>query len=172
MKLISNFKFQISNLHGFTMIELIVVFLVMAVLSTVGIASFVDYSRAQVLQQAANDLVNTLNTAKTRTVSQNKPIECPSTSVLQSYSVTINTGAGTYSLNVTCSGVTTPLSTTPLTRDVSFNSASDTPPTTTINVIYPVLTGGVRGTGNIVLMSFNKTKTITISSSVGNISVQ
>lgn len=169
----NNLTMQQFNNKGFTLIELIVVFSVLAVLSTVGIASFASYSRAQVLQQATNDLVNTLNTAKVRAASQTKPSQCLSESVLQGYSVTINIAARTYSLNVICSGITTSLSTTTLPVNVSFNSATGVPPTTATNIIYPVLTGGVSGAGNIVLSSYNQTKTITITiCPVGGIQVQ
>lgn len=167
----NNSTIQQFNNKGFTLIELIVVFSVMAVLSTVGIASFSSYSRAQVLQQATNDLVNTLNTAKVRAGSQTKPSQCLSASVLQGYSVTINIAARTYSLNVVCSGTSIVLSTSVLPVNVAFNQSTGTPPTTTTSVTYPVLTGGVKGSGNIVLSSYNQTKTITICP-VGGIQVQ
>lgn len=165
-------KKLIFNSSGFTMIELIVVFSIMAVLSTFGIASFVSYSRTQVLQQATNDLVNVLNTAKTRSASQIKPSSpCLATSILQGYSLTVNIAARTYSLNIICSGTTTALSTTTLPTNVFFNSISGTPPTTTTNIIFPILTGGTTGSGNIVLSSFGQTKTV-VTSSVGGVSVQ
>lgn len=167
----NNSTIQQFNNKGFTLIELIVVFSVMAVLSVAGIASFSSYSRTQVLQQAANDLVNTLNTAKVRAASQTKPSQCLSASVLQGYSVTLNIAARTYSLNVICSGASTVLSTSVLPVNVAFNLATGTPPTTTTGVTYFVLTGGVNGSGNIVLSSFGLTKTVVVSS-VGNISVQ
>lgn len=156
-----------SRSNGFTMIELIVVFSVMAVLSTVGIASFASFSRAQVLQQAANDLVNVLNTAKTRAASQIKPsiLQC-NNGILESYKVVINDpSANKYTLYAVCSGSSVGAMTTTLPLNVSFNSAAVT------SIIYPVLTGGVNGAGNIVLSSYSLTKTINISS-VGNISVQ
>lgn len=169
MKLISNFKLHISNLRGFTLIELIVVFSVIAVLSTIGVASFVSYSRAQTLQQATNDFITVLNTAKARASAQVKPSPtCISTSALQGYSVTVNIVARTYSLNVICSGTTTAISTSTLPTNVSFNSAAGIPPTTTTNVRFSVLTGGVTGTGNVVLSSYGATKTVTINS-VGGI---
>ncbi len=167
----NNSTIQQFNNRGFTLIELIVVFSVMAVLSVVGIASFASYSRAQVLQQATNDFVNVLNTAKTRAASQIKPVQCLSTSVLQGYRVTLNITSRTYSINVICSGTVSSLSTTTLPVNVSFNQATANPPTTTTSITYPVLTGGVNGNGDIVLSSFSKTKTVKISP-VGGISVQ
>ncbi len=169
MKLISNFKFQISNLRGFTLIELIVVFSVIAVLSTIGVASFVSYSRAQTLKQATNDFITVLNTAKSRASAQVKPSsQCLSSRVLQGYSVTVNISGRAYSLNIICSGVTTVLSTLTLPTGVTFNSATATPPTTTTNIVFSVLTGGVTGTGDVVLNAYGATKTVTINS-VGGI---
>lgn len=169
MKLISKLKLPASNQRGFTLIELIVVFSVIAVLSTIGVASFVGYSRAQTLQQATNDFITVLNTAKVRASAQVKPSPtCLTTSTLQGYSVTVNIVARTYSLNVICSGTTTSISTTTLPTNVTFNSASGIPPTTTTNIIFSVLTGGVSGIGNVVLSSYGATKTVTINS-VGGI---
>ena len=169
MRFISNFKFQTSNLRGFTLIELIVVFSVIAILSTVGVASFVSYSKAQTLQQARNDFVTILNTAKSRSSAQVKPSsQCLSNRVLEGYSVTINIPARTYSLNIVCSGIATVLSTATLPTNVTFNAATDTPPTTTTNIVFSVLTGGVTGTGSVVLNAYNATRTVTINS-VGGI---
>lgn len=171
-KSILKFQFFGINTPGFTMIELIVVFSVMGVLSTIGLASFVSYSRSQVLQQATNDFTTFINSAKTRAASQVKPsTQCTSLSILQSYSVTINIVARTYSLNVTCSGNSTVLQTTTLPQNVSFNSATASPPTTTTNIIFPVLTGGVNGSGNVVISSYSLIKTVTVSP-VGGILVQ
>ena len=148
---------------GFTLLELIIVFTVIAILSTVGLASFVNYSKTQALQQSYNDLLNTLNTAKSDAFSQIKPSQCNSYT-LNGYSVVINTSTWkSYSLNVICSGNTFTLSTITLPTNVSFNTGSGTPPTTTTNVFFSLLTSGVVGTGNIVLSGNSKTKTITIT---------
>ena len=167
-KSILNFQFSIFNFEGFTLIELIVVFSVIAILSTVGVASFVTYSRNQTLQQATNDLVTVLNTAKAKSTSQVKPFpQCGASAVLNGYSVSINVSAGTYTLNVVCQGATIPLSTTRLPANVSFNLATGNPPTTTTNVFFSLLTSAVIGTGNIVLSSSGRTKTVTITSTGG-----
>lgn len=170
MRIITAYS-KLRNSKGFTLIELIVVFSVIATLSVVGIASFVSYSRAQTLQQATNDFIGVLNSAKARSASQVKPTPtCPSSSTLQGYSVTVTlTGnANTYALNVICSGVTTIISTHTLPNGVTFNLATSSPPTTTTNIRFSILTGGVTGTGNVVLYSYGSTKTVTINS-VGGI---
>ncbi len=178
-KLIRNHKSSIINLQslgGFTLIELIIVFAVISILSTVGVASFVSYSRSQTLQQAANDLVTTLNLAKASTSTQVKvfnynggTIQCPVNTTLQGYSVTIDIANNRYNLSIVCSGSSIPATTyTKLPTGVTFNPTTDpTNPTTTTNVFFPVLTGGVIGSGNISLSSYGNTKTITVNSAGG-----
>src|SRR3990167_1262351 len=68
-----NHELRIKNKKGFTLIELLVAFVVIAVLSTIGIASFVSYSRSQALTQATNDLATTLTVARSRAQAQVKP---------------------------------------------------------------------------------------------------
>lgn len=168
----NNLTIQQFNNRGFTLIELIVVFSVIAILSTIGVVSFVSYSRIQTLQQATNDFVNVLNTAKARSISQIKPSQCNSASTLNGYVVIVNVAANFYTLNVVCSGITSSLSTTALPVNVSFNSATSTPPTTTTSIFFSVLTGGIIGAGDVVFsypsVSGIQPKTVTITS-VGGI---
>ncbi|HYM65199.1 MAG TPA: prepilin-type N-terminal cleavage/methylation domain-containing protein [Candidatus Sulfotelmatobacter sp.] len=162
------FSYIKSSKKGFTLLELIVVFTVIAILSTVGLASFVNYSKTETLKQAQNDLINTLNTAKSDAFSQIKPVQCVSYT-LNGYSVTINTSTWrSYSLNVICSGNTFTLSTKTLPSGVSFNTGSGTPPTTSTNIYFSLLTSGVIGEGDIVLSGNGSTKTVTVTS-VGGI---
>lgn len=55
---------------GFTLVELVIVFSVIALLSIVGIASFVSFTQRQVLGNAVSDLRTTLNVARMYTLSQ------------------------------------------------------------------------------------------------------
>ena len=176
---------------GFTLIELIVVFTVLAILSTIGVISFVSYSRAQVLNQATNDLVQALNTAKSlsasqlKTVNKNgKTLECLDYQTLNGYGVQINasdTSHEYYALYISCTGngvnapeTTDPLWQTPLPQNVSFDT-TDTVATNIADVFFPVLSGGTTTKGNdnadsIVLTSYGSTRTIRIIN--GYISVQ
>ncbi len=145
--------------NGFTIIELIVVFSIMAVLSTIGVASFVTYSRTQTLQQAANDLVTTLNTAKAKAVSQTAPDDCVAVSRgLNAYRVQILTSS--YRLEAVCGGISYPITTISLPNGVSFD-----PSTTITAVSFKILTGGISGSGIIVLAATGvPNKTITVTS--------
>lgn len=143
---------------GFTLLELIVVFSIIAILSTVGIASYVNYSASQTLRQAYYDVFNTINYARASAGSQVKPdAYCIGNSSLDGYSVVINKRdapslPNTYILNVLCSGQTFAVaSRKSLPNGVVFNTATDNPPTTTTNIFFSVLTSGVSNPGNIVL---------------------
>lgn len=143
---------------GFTLIELIVVFTVMAILSTIGVVSFVSYSRTQALNQTASDLVQTLNTAKSLSASQLKTLDkngsgsigCFPEQSLNGYGIHIYEGY--YALYISCTGnnVNVPV--------VQTNDAWQTPipkndvifdPATNItDVFFPVLSGGIITKGN------------------------
>lgn len=61
---------MINKLSGFTLIEIIIVFSVLAIISVTGIAAFLNYSRSQTLSTATAEVVTMLNTAKSRAMSQ------------------------------------------------------------------------------------------------------
>jgi prepilin-type N-terminal cleavage/methylation domain-containing protein len=154
---------------GFTLLELIVVFSIIAILSTIGLASFVSYSKSQTLQSGLNDVTSVLNTAKSKASAQIIPDLCSGS--LVGYGVSIfksangSHPANSYTLEATCSGSgVTQISSTNLPSGVSFNAATNTP-----NIFFSVLTGavitGAPGNGNIVLSGFSlPNKTITVNS--------
>lgn len=67
---------MINKEKGFTLIELIVAFSIVAILSVVGIASFVSYSRAQAVDAEAEQVIAALNLAKAKAQAQVKPEGC------------------------------------------------------------------------------------------------
>lgn len=153
---------------GFTLIELMVILSITAILGMVGIAGFNNYNKVQTLQNATNDLVTTLNTAKSRVASQIKVgINCSlQTNTLDSYEVQISIVAKSYNLIIHCNNGVSNFSniiyTKLLPADISFKPAPDTSPA---SYIFPVLKGGVTAGGQIVLIdSDNRQRTITVTS--------
>lgn len=157
-----NSRDQQLSKNGFTLLELIIVFSVIAILSTLGIASFVGYSRSQSLQSAASELASTLNLAKARASSQVKPTECEGT--LNGYKVMIDdpyqTPSVKYSLYVVC-GESQLVKTTTLPDNGKIIFDSDN--TTTSLIFFPVITGIVQGAGNVVLTGYSQTRCLSIS---------
>lgn len=158
--------------YGFTLIELVVAFSVIAFLSTVGIASFVNYSRSQALVVSTKDLVNVLNLAKSRSLSQVlASSQCPGQSLigyevrLCGFSTPTCLSEGDYELNIACSGnIFSPVETKKLPVGISFDENQ----TTTTSFLFPILTGGVNmggGDGTIVLSGYGQTRTIMVNSS-------
>ncbi len=147
---------------GFTLLELIVVFTIIAILSTMGIASFMTYSRNQTLVQAAQSLENTIHLARSDALSQVKPSVCTG-QVLNGYQIDINTLNNTYSLSVVCNG-THVVSQTTLPTTISFSSQ-----TTATSIFYPIISSGATG-GNtkIVLTGYGNNFTINIDNN-GNL---
>jgi prepilin-type N-terminal cleavage/methylation domain-containing protein len=145
---------HLANKYGFTLIELVVVFSIMAVLSTIGIASFVNYSRMQTLQQAQNDLMTAINTAKSMSVAQTtastangNSLDCSGQS-FSGYGVHLykNTTPNSYALYIKCPTGPKFAASAFLPKNVIFGSS-----TATYDVFFPILIGGVTGNGQIVL---------------------
>ncbi len=76
-----------KNKSGFTLVELIVAFGILAVLMVVAIPNFSVWKANTQLKDAANDLYNTMQRAKMGAISKNRD-----------WRVTFNTSGGTYSL--------------------------------------------------------------------------
>lgn len=163
-KYFSSFISHFSSRRGFTLIELMVVLSVTAVLGALGIAGFNNYNKVQVLQNAANELITTFNTARSRAQSQVKLCSAPQ--VLEGYGVDISIADESYTLNSRCSGVGSfIISTKKLPDKITFIS-----PTTT-SFFFPVITGGVTQAGNITLLGYGMQKNIVVSP-YGGISMQ
>jgi len=138
---------------GFTLIELIVVFSIFSILSALGLASFVTYSRAQAVTTERNNLIQTLNVAKSRAQSQVKPSTC---TTLVGYSVVLDTANERYTLNALCKPTNQTVSTTNFAQNIDLYSAN---PST---YAFPVLTGGAT-TGTIVIRGYGISQTITVN---------
>lgn len=143
---------------GFTLIEISIVISVLAVLTTGGLAAFVNYSRTQSLQSAAYDLRTTLNLAKSRSFSQVKPEQCLNQSI-DGYKVVIFQASNAYELDAVCAGNIYKLSSGTFPTNVVVGSGS-----TSLSFFFPVISGGVIGSGSVVLSGFGQTRTITVDS--------
>lgn len=163
---------KIFNSEGFTLIELIVVFTILAVLSTIGIVAFLGYDQVQSIQAAKNDLSTLLYLAKSRSFSQIVPFQCSGRG-LDGYEVRI---CGLPSSNcissnvdfemlVRCQGsaVSPAITTRKLPKNISFDSQG----TTSTSFIFPTITGGVRGNGVIAIQGYGQQKTVTVTSTGG-----
>lgn len=149
---------------GFTIIELIVVFSIIAILSVIGVASFVNYSRIQALESAASNLVSALGVAKSRAISQVKPTatipQCDNNTTLNGYEVVLNTSANSYVLNVVCSNFHYPVFPTVfLPKNITFS-----PSPTSTTFFFPIISSGVQGSGTISLSGYGNLETITVNS--------
>ncbi len=83
---------MIRSSLGFTLLEILVVFSVIGILTGIGFASFVSYSRKQSLDQAAQDLKTAIDQARFNSVSRVKPSSC-GTNVLDIYRLVTCTNA-------------------------------------------------------------------------------
>lgn len=152
--------------NGFTLVELIIVTAVIGILSAIGSAGFIDYSSTAKLNAAANELVTTLNVAKSNSLSQVKdPLKCPLPSdILNGYIVRI-VNSTRYDLLVRCGGTDRlpAIATKTLPANITFSSPI-------ASFLFPVLKTGaiITGSGTITITGFGKTKTVTVDSA-GNI---
>lgn len=131
---------------GFTLIELIIVFSVMAIIGATGIAALVGYSEYQAFNTATLDVASMLQTAKVRAQSQTIPSSCLSPVQLTGYQVhvgsDINSASATtldkktYQLIVNCNY---PL---PLVLKSNTLPNSNITFSAIVDVTFPVLTGG------------------------------
>src|SRR3989344_5082272 len=130
---------RIKNL-GFTLIETVVVFAVISILSTIAIAAFVNYNRTQNVQVAYSELSATLALARSRALSQTKPQACINNNlILNGYEVILSTLDYTYKLYAVCSGALYIQSTTSLPKNIVF----DITKTTSTSFYFYVITNGV-----------------------------
>ena len=153
------------------MIEIIVVFTVIAIISAVGVASFVNYSRTQTVNTAVSDVANILNKARSRAASQIRPqvSGCDNNESLDGYRVAIcatdiascasNNQVNYYQLQAKCGGVGQyrRVEEKRLPSSVEFDSSSYGK-----TFFFPVLTGGSSNEDSIMIKGYGITKTINV----------
>lgn len=153
--LTSHFSFQ----AGFTLIEIMIVFSIIGILSVISIAGFTVFNETQSLQTSASDVASLLNLAKSRALSQ-VVASCPDT--LKGYEVKFSLPS-TYELWVRCDVSSISIESKKLPKNIEFTSG------TTSLFFFPVITGG--GTvGQIILEGYGRSKTIDVDE-MGNIKI-
>lgn len=147
---------------GFTLIELTIVFSVIAILSVIGLSISIDYNRTQIVNSAYEGFKTAINTAKSNALSQKKPNTCIGS--LNGYQIAV-LPPSSYILQVVCDGVPVDIRNFYLPQNVTFDQE--------ITFFFPILIGGATftpsgPTGTVTLTGYNKSKTITVDSA-GNI---
>lgn len=175
---------ELKSGAGFTIIELIVAFSILAVISTIGVIAFVSYSQIQAVNAGGYEVVTMFQTAKSRAQSQVKPnTGACSVLPLYGYEVVLCPGGCNvgykYRLNVLCGdggGTSQTIETKKLPKDVYFSGFSSE-----TYFLFRSLTGGLEHPGfslspqqvPVILQRrwSGETKTITIYQD-GRITVQ
>ena len=165
------------NSQGFTFIELIIVFTVLTIVGTVGIASLVDYSHSQEVASTALDLKTQLQHARSNAIAQIKPDACPTdlsnpanNSTLLGYEFDFCPGAALgrpsacgadsidYEINAKCNNGIGYVNVLKKQYSTSLTISS-----TYRSYFFPVLTGGVDRSGTVTVSAYGKSKGITIT---------
>ncbi|MBI4091697.1 MAG: type II secretion system protein [Candidatus Levybacteria bacterium] len=134
---------------GFTLVELLVVFSLVSIVSGIGFASFASYSRRQVVVQAAANFKQTVDLARFNALSQVKPATCGSTDELSSFKVNVcsnaicQTSGVDYELNVTCAGLEQVQDTKILPQNITFSDVVGSP--TCANITFNTVSGIIIG---------------------------
>lgn len=87
---------------AFTLIELLVTISLIGILFTVGIASYIDFSRRQVVTQAARQIVQDLRMAQSLAANNQKPQPPLDCGTLNSYTFILDKVNNTYQVDVDC----------------------------------------------------------------------
>lgn len=153
---------------GFTLIEISIVISILAVLTTAGLAAFVNYSRTQSLQTAVYDLRTTLNLAKSRAFSQVKPeqsispdiIEPCASQPLDGYRVLVSETNDSFEMDAICAGNSYKIQSGNFPQNITVSSGA----TTSTSFFFPVISGGVVGSGSVALTGYGQTRTIVVDS--------
>lgn len=165
-----------SSQCGFTLLELIIVFSILAILSTIGIASFVSYTKSQSLKNSTLDIKTLLLQARSQSFSQTNL--CPNGNTFQGYVVNICcppgggacsnpppfcTSGNDYEIDILCSSSYSLVANTG--KNFPSGVSVDNSLTTNRSFHFIPITGGITQGGTIVLDGNNNaTQTITVSS--------
>lgn len=161
----STLNSQLSLQKGYTFIELLVVFSIIAIISGASIAAFVNFGNTQAVDTTAEEIASVVTSARQQAVSQIKPSQCTATQSLSRYSVVIDKAASTYNVEANCGGQNVQVTTRRLPSQMTFTQ--DTP--SRVEFILP--NASVSQPASIKVTGFGKTKSVNIDRT-GAIAVQ
>lgn len=141
---------QFSTQEGFTLVELMVVFSIAVLITGIGFASLLSYSRRQEVSQANADLKQVFQQAKFNALSFVKPVNsnCQEGDPLNSYTIVLNSTG--YKLTALCGDNPVTVSEKELPQNISYypiDKSCD-------QVTYQTLSGAVGGTDSNPLPCF------------------
>lgn len=92
----------LTGRQGFSLIELLVVFAIIALILGVAVPGFTNYNRSQVLKTAAFDLKSILREAQNASLQGKKEGPCTASDTLIGHFITFNDGAISYDYGISC----------------------------------------------------------------------
>lgn len=162
-----------SKDSGFTLIEILVVFSVIAILSAVGFASLLTYGRSQEVSQTASDIKLLINQARSNALSavksekdeQGTTVNCGA-AALSGYSVETFTNTS-LDFNMVCTGnPAIRLKRLTVSSRLTFGTG-----TTCSSIFFNSLTTTASGVPcEIVVEGYGQTKTISVDA-IGNVAI-
>lgn len=147
--------FSHSLNKGFTLIELMIIFLISSVVVSIGVNSFTTYSHTQTYNQALSDVISMLKNTRSRAISQVKPAGCGANPLL-GFEVEFTVPGRTYRQNALCGASRIMLSEKNLPSGINFVSSSST------RVFFEVAYGTVRDPIAVGIGGLGNSKTVNI----------
>ncbi len=152
-------------MKAFTLIEIILVFAIIGIITTIGIGSFSSYNSSQVFGSGVSEVASLLRIARSRAISQVKPANCGATP-LDGYRILFNFSglAQDYEQDAICGSTVVVMSKKKLPGQLKFQIG----PSGISSILFDVSTGTVSAPGNVIINGYGKNSTINIDST-GNV---
>jgi type II secretion system protein H len=150
---------------GYTLIEILIVFVIVGILFTIGYSSFQDYSRQQALLNVVRSIQTDLRSAQESAIAGNKPAGC--SVLLNGYQFSV-TSANTYEIDANCTSNRIQVKTITLPAGITIANPNPNP------VVFKALAQGTNiaknASASVVITQTltGKTRTITIGAN-GNV---
>lgn len=161
--------FQGQYDKGFTVIELLVVFVIISIIAVIGLGSFGSYNASQTFGNGVSEFSNFLSITRSKSISQVKPPECEYVP-LDGYKVVVTASGTDYEQDAVCGGISYTIIKKKLPTQLIFMAGSAQ------YILFDVSSGTVTVPGNVIVPAviriggFGNMKSITVDQ-IGNISV-